>query len=119
ELADDEVVLVVAGDREHRVRALAPCLDLVLALVSRRVDHDRPELLLDPERPPAIALDDHDLVPGLEQGLRQVVADLATARDDEVHQRLTSGSCAESSSSCFIAAFMRFGPIVLSPESTP
>src|SRR5437667_440735 len=111
--------LAVPHDRaDVRVGPLAAGLELGASLVRGGVDDDGAELLLDPERPAPVALDDHHLVPRLEERLREVVADLATAGDDEVHQRsafATVGTSAESSSSWDIAAFMRFGPIVLSP----
>src|SRR5436305_1430100 len=93
-------------------------LRVAVGVEDRALASDRPELLLDPERAAAIALDDHHLVPRLQEGLREVIPDLASAGDDEVHQRVTVGRPADSSSSCFIAAFMRFGPMVLSPDRT-
>ncbi len=101
-----------------RVRALAAGLDLILPLVGGGVDDDGAELLLDPNGSPAVALDDHHLVPGLEERLGEMEADLTAAGDHEIHQRPRVGSDADSSSSCCIAAFMRFGPMVLSPVST-
>src|SRR5262249_35676947 len=85
DLADEEVVLVVAGDRDGEVgavdaRALEdPQLGRV-AVLDRVL-----ELLLDSQVARAIALDDRDLVVLGDQLACQVPADLAGAGDDDVH----------------------------------
>ena len=86
-LADQHVVLVVAGHRDHHVGALDPgplehpqlgrvaVLDVVL------------ELLLDGQVAVAVVLDQRHLVLLLEQLPREVPADLSCADDDDVHVR--------------------------------
>ena len=85
DLADDDVVLVVAGDRHDEARAThaAALEDVQLGRVA--VLHDVLELLL--ERVVAIGtlLDHRHLVPHREQVLGEVAADLAAARDQDVH----------------------------------
>ena len=83
-LADQEVVLVVAGDRDHEVGALD----------ARALEHPQLggvavldgvlELLLDGQVAAAVLLDAGDLVPLLQQLAREVPADLAGAGDDDV-----------------------------------
>ena len=111
DLADQQVVLVVAGDRHDEVGALDPgplehpqlgrvaVLDGVL------------ELLLDGQVAAPVLLDHGDLVAALEQLAREVPADLAGAGDDHVqagHQRSSAAF-----SSCSIAICV--GQIVCEP----
>ena len=85
ELANDEILRVVAGHGDERVGPAAPGFHLRAALVRGRVHHDRAELLLDEISPTAIGLDDCDLVAGLEERLRKMESDLARARHNEIH----------------------------------
>ena len=85
-LADDDVVLVVAGDRDHEIgrpRDSGPLQDEEL----RRVAELRAVLELLLEALPAVAplLDQRHLVPEVEDALRQIGADLAAAGDEDVH----------------------------------
>ena len=83
ELADDEVVLVVAGDREHEVGgALDPgrLEDVELGRVA--VVDVEVELLLEPAVAVEALLDQRHLVVRADQRARHVGADLAAARDD-------------------------------------
>ena len=91
DLADQHVVLVVAGHRDHHVRALdagplqhpqlrgVAVLDVVL------------ELLLDGQEAVAVVLDQGHLVALVEQLAGQVPADLAGPDDDDVHAHQPGG----------------------------
>ena len=88
DLGDDDVVLVVARDREDDLRR--PCdpgalEDVDLGRVAQRA-HDRPELGLELLEPLAALLDEGHLVAHAEERARDVRADLPAARDDRVHQ---------------------------------
>src|SRR4051794_37765421 len=89
DLADEHVVLVVAGDRDDEVRALDaralehPQLGRVAVL------HRMLELLLDDEVAAPLALDERDLLALVDELARQVPADLAAADDEDIHQWVT------------------------------
>ena len=85
DLADQHVVLVVAGHRDHHVGALdaGPLEHPELGGVA--VGDVVLELLLDRQVAAAVALDHRHLVLLFEQLAGQVPADLAGADDDDVH----------------------------------
>ena len=87
ELADDEVVLVVARDREHEVGRPLDAGALEHEEL-RRVSalHDVLELLLERLEAVRPLLDQRDLVVGAQKQAREVGADLAPAADQHVHQ---------------------------------
>ncbi len=85
-LAHHEVVLVVAGHRGDDSGPVGSGLREVLALAAIACEHDRADLVRDLLGPHAILLQEHQLVAGGDEFLGQVVADLATAHDDHVHQ---------------------------------
>ena len=93
-LADDEVVLVVAGDRGHDVGPGAAGLAEVLALAAVVGDHDRADLVGDLVRPGAVLLHEDDLVAVLDELLGQVVADLPAADDEDEHRSALPGRAA-------------------------
>ena len=86
DLADEHVVLVVAGDRDDEVGALDagalehPQLGAVAVLGGVL------ELVLDRQVAIAALLDQRDLVALVEQLAREVQPDLAASDDDRVHQ---------------------------------
>ncbi len=87
DLADDHVVLVVAGEREHdvgRARDPRPLEDEELGRVAAL--HLVLELVLERLEAVAPLLDQRHLVPEPEERARDVRADLAAAGDDDVHQ---------------------------------
>ena len=84
-LADDEVVLVVAGHRRDDVRAVAAGLAEVLALAAVVRDHDRADLVGDLPRAVAVLFHEGHLVAGFDELLGEVVADLAPADDEYEH----------------------------------
>ena len=87
DLRDDEVVLVVARDREQELRRTRDARALEHADLSRVAPHHhRAELLLETGEPVRALLDQRDLVAHLEQRTRDVRADLPSAGDDDVHQ---------------------------------
>ena len=86
-LADQDVVLVVAGHRDHHVGALDPGPLEHPELGGVTVGDVVLELLLDGQVAPPIALDQRHLVVLLEQLPSQVPADLARTDDDDVHGR--------------------------------
>ncbi len=86
DLAGGEVHGVVAGDGGHHVGAAHAGLRLVSALAAVVGDDDAAQLVGDLARAGRVLLDDDDLVPGGEQLLGQVVADVAAADDHDVHR---------------------------------
>ena len=91
DLADDHVVLVVAGEREHdvgRPRDPRPLEDEELGRVAAL--HLVLELVLERLEAVALLLDQRHLVAEPEQRAGDVRADLAAAGDDGVHQPTTS-----------------------------
>jgi hypothetical protein len=87
-LADEEVVLVVAGDRDGQVGALDPGALENPQLGGVAVLDGVLELLLDREVPHAAVLDQRDLVALGDELAGQVPTDLAPAGDDDVHVQL-------------------------------
>src|SRR5215471_11199706 len=91
DLADDHVVLVVAGQREHDVRRPrdpGPLEDEKLGRVSAL--HLVFEFVLELLEAVALLLDQRHLVPEAEERAGDVRTDLAAAGDDDVHQLTTS-----------------------------
>ena len=86
DLADQHVVLVVAGHRDHHVGALDPGPLEHPELGGVAVGDVVLELLLDRQVAAAVALDHRHLVVLFEQLAGQVPAHLAGADDDDVHQ---------------------------------
>ena len=86
DLADQHVVLVVAGHRDHHVGALDPGPLEHPELRGVAVGDVVLELLLDRQVAAPVALDHRHLVVLFEQLAGQVPADLAGADDDDVHQ---------------------------------
>ena len=86
DLADEDVVLVVAGDGHDEVGALDagalehPQLGAVAVLDGVL------ELLLDAQVGAAVVLDERDLLPVADELAGEVEPDLAAADDDDVHQ---------------------------------
>src|SRR5438270_1070979 len=105
DLADDDVVLVVAGDghddvgRSRDPRALEH-EDL------RRISAQNLvlELALEPLEAVAALLDERNLVPETKQASREILADLAAAGDEGVHQCSFSECCRASGSRASSAA---------------
>src|SRR4051812_4154051 len=87
DLADEQVVLVVAGHRDHQVGALDARALQDPQLRAVAVLHRVLELLLDDEVPPAVGLDERDLLALLDELAGEVPADLAASDDQDVHQR--------------------------------
>ena len=87
ELADDDVVLVVARHRDDDARRpLDPGALEHDELGRVAVDDLVLELVLEPLEAVAPLLDQRHLVPAAEQAAREVRADLAAACDQDVHQ---------------------------------
>ena len=85
DLADDDVVLVVAGDGDHQVGALdaGPLEHEQLGRVAR--PHDVLEALLEQRVALAVALDQRHLVAHVHERGREVAAHLAAPDDQDVH----------------------------------
>ena len=101
DLADDHVVLVVAGEREHdvgRARDARPLEDEELGRVAAL--HLVLELVLERLEAVAPLLDQRHLVAEPKKRAGDVRADLAAARDDDVHQ--TGSGVAASSVGCAV-----------------
>ena len=85
-LAHDEVVLVVTGHRGHDAGTVCPasarCLPSQPSLLSTML----PSSSAICRARPAILLEDHQLVTGLQQLLGEEVADLPASDDDDVHE---------------------------------
>ncbi len=87
ELADDDVVLVVAGHRDHDARGPLDAGPLEHEDLGRVPVHDDVlELVLKPLEPVAPLLDQRHLVPDTKQAASEVRADLAPACDQDVHR---------------------------------
>src|SRR5829696_1229742 len=114
DLADQQVVLVVARHRHDEVGALDPGALEHPQLGRVAVLDGVLELLLDGQVAAPVLLDHGDLVAALEQLAREVPADLARAGDDHVQAGHQAGSSA-AFSSCSIAIWV--GQIVCSPCS--
>ena len=89
DLADQHVVLVVAGDRDHHVGPLDPGPLQHPELGGVAVGDVVLELLLDGQVAAAVALDHRHLVVLFEQLAGQVPADLPRSDDDDVHAQTT------------------------------
>src|SRR5918995_5452476 len=128
-LADQHVVLVVAGHRDHHVGARDPSPLQHPQLRGVPVLHAVLELLLHRQVAVAVVLDQGHLVPLVDQLPRQVPPDLPRTHDDHVlphghqgpvspgsppSQRTPSPTAVSSSSSSMLIA-ERVGQIVLSP----
>ncbi len=87
-LADEDVVLVVAGDRDHEVGALDAGALEHPQLAGVAVLHGVLELLLDHQVAAAVVLQQGHLVALVDQLPCQVPADLPGPGDDHVHERL-------------------------------
>src|SRR5262249_28843809 len=93
-LAHHEVVLVVAGDGSHDGGTIGAGLREVLALAAVASEDDGADLVRDLARPCAVLLEEHELMARGKELRGEVVADLAAARDDAVHQACPSvASC--------------------------
>ena len=93
ELADDQVVLVVARDREDELRRARDPGQLEHVQLGRVAEqHLVLELLLQLLEAVRPLLDERHLVSHPEQRARDVRAHLAAAGDDRVHQRLAPGA---------------------------
>src|SRR3954454_16497465 len=97
DLADQHVVLVVAGDRDHHVGSLDPGPLQHPQLGGVAVGDVVLELLLDGQVAAAVALDHRHLVFLFEQLASQVPAHLARADDDDVHQEASLAAPPEAS----------------------
>ena len=85
-LADDHVVLVVAGDCDDEVRRACDARPLEDEELGRIADDRRVlEVLLELNEAVPVLLDDRHLVPHASKRAREVRADLATARDEDEH----------------------------------
>ncbi len=115
-LADDQVVLVVAGHGEQdlrRPRDPGPLEHVQLRGVAEQ--HLVLELVLQLVEAVRALLDQRHLVPHREQRARDVRAHLAAARDDRVHQARTAASRRTVSVSAEIAVCV--GQIVRRPRA--
>src|SRR5438876_7894478 len=91
DLADEHVVLVVARDRDHEVRAL-DARALEHPQLGRVAVHDSVlELFLQPEVAFARGLDQRHLVLLRDQLSREVATDLPGSDDDHIHGYASSG----------------------------
>ena len=79
-LADDEVVLVVAGDRGHDGGPVGAGLGEVRALAAVAVDDDGAQLVADALGGPGVLLHEHELVALGQELLGEVEADVAATR---------------------------------------
>src|SRR5690606_6059761 len=110
-LAHHEVVLVVTRDRRDDGRAVRTGLGEVLALAAVTREHDGSDLVRDLAGASAVLLEQDQLVTGREELLGQVVADLAAADDDDVHQACPSVPVPWSGWACRpVGAMTRIAP---------
>jgi hypothetical protein len=120
ELADHEVVLVVAGHCEHEVRRPLdprPFENEQLGRVTAM--NDVLELCLERLEPIGPLLDQRHFVTGAQKQARQVRSDLAAAGDEDVHQ-LTSafaGTSHERTASVSTSIAVSVGHTIRRPRS--
>src|SRR5262249_4972817 len=122
-LADDDVVLVVAGDGEHEIGRALDARALENEQLGRVASLNRVlELLLEHGEAVRPLLDQRDLPASADQQPREVRADLASAADDHVHQSLTSsttwGSSHERTASVSTSIAVEVGQTVRRPRSS-
>ena len=118
DLADQHVVLVVAGHRDHHVGALDPGPLQHPELGGVAVEDVVLELLLDGQVAAAVALDHRHLVLLFEQLAGQVPADLSGSDDDDVHQAPVLGAAGAPASRTAVSSISiatRVGQIVFRP----
>ena len=105
ELADDDVVLVVAGRGDEQVGRALDAGALEHEELGRvAADHLVLELGLELVEPVRPLLDQRHLVAGAQQRAREVRADLAAACDQDVHQTGASSALRTALTSVSIAA---------------
>ena len=120
DLRDDEVVLVVAGDREHelrRARDAGPLEDVDLGRIAR--ERHRAELGLELLEPVAALLHERHLVAHPEERAGDARPDLAATGDDRVHQAsvATGVGSHERAMSVSVAIAVCVGQTVRRPRS--
>ena len=119
ELADDHVVLVVAGEREHDVRRTRDAGALEHEELGRVTAlHLVLELLLEALEAIAALLDQRDLVaPEADERPCDVCPDLAAAGDNDVHQAGTCGTAHARTASPRMSIATFVGHTVRSPRA--
>src|SRR5262249_33701662 len=85
DLADNEVILVVARDRHHNVGAIRTSVGLHRRFIGVAAQHDVAKLVRDHLAASGTSLDHENLVALADQLAGQVKADLPAAPDDDVH----------------------------------
>ena len=120
DLADDQVVLVVARDAEHELGRTADPGALEHVQLGRVAEQDLMlELVLELVEPVRPLLDQGHLVPHLQQRAGDVGADLAAACDDRIHQALASWASFDSLRTAVVRAEIAVcvGQIVRMPRA--
>ncbi len=85
DLADHQIVVVVARHRDHQIRALSADLIHRARLAGVTTKHRGSQILLQAFEAHRILLQQQHLMSLLDQTLRQVIADLAAASNDDIH----------------------------------
>ena len=118
DLADDHVVLVVAGQRQDEVRRTLDARAFERVELGRVADlHLVLELALEHLVPVAALLDQGQLVAEAEQRPRHVRPDLAASGDDRVHAQASTRSAVSSTDSVSASIAVMVGHTVRSPRS--
>ena len=118
ELADDHVVLVVAGEREHDVGRSRDAGALEHEELGRVAAlHLMLELLFEALEAVAALLDQRHLVAEADERPCNVGADLAAAGDDHVHQAGTAGIAHARTASPSVSIAVFVGQTVRSPRA--
>ena len=119
DLGDHEIVLVVASDGEEQLGGASDPGELEhVDLGCVAADDDGSELLLEPREALRTLLDQRDLMAHLEQRTCDVRADLASARNDDVHQLGPAGSsCPVRTASSISEIAVCVGQTVCRPRS--
>src|SRR5262249_15332518 len=118
-LAHHEVVLVVPGDGRHDGCPVGARLREVLALAAIPREDDGANLVRDLARPRTVLLQQHQLMTGGEQFLGEVVADLAAAHHDDVHQACSFAVSCAACGWCPVGAMTRITPLSMGSPTKP
>ena len=86
-LASDQIVLVASGDCNQRVRILCAGAFQHIKRAAVAADHRDVQIVSDPRAQSAVFFNDVRPVSMLQQRLRQIIAHLAAAHNNDLHSK--------------------------------